>query len=398
MNSKLIRRVATATLLTAGASMVTACNTPTNPPNTTTTTTDIPVAPAIHSFAVAGFAGDSPAIVAFSWNVSDGNGDQLTCSIDADDDGTDELVVDSCNGTASRNIDFPDSGVFTVRFSVSDGSSPAVETARTVTIGAGPTEGYDMVLRGTGSLSREHAAAFAEAEAFWESVIVRGTADFPIAPRPSCLDAGYPDLPAVIDDLIIDVKVGPIDGPGSILGQAGPSCFNASNDMPLVGLMEFDEADIDDLSVETFKDVVRHEMGHVLGVGTLWDTTGFGGSRKVIDGAGTGNPIFTGVRAVAEWSAFGRSGKVPVESTGGAGTADSHWRESTFGDELMTGYVGASNPASKMTVASLADLGYHTDRDAADSYSLPSSSMRSSGSTTADGDTGQMLRPPIGPA
>jgi hypothetical protein len=54
---------------------------------------------------------------------------------------------------------------------------------------------------------------------------------------------------------------------------------------------------------------------------------------------------------------------VPVEDCVGipgcgAGTINSHWKEPTFRNELMTGYLNAGiNPFSKMTIQSLADLG-----------------------------------------
>ncbi len=395
MNSNLLKRGATTACIAVGLAVMAACNTPSSPPSTTS---DIPAGPSIGSFSVAGFAGDSPALVAFGWNVSDPNGDTLTCRIDADGDDIDDIVVPGCNGAASRNATYPTDGVFTARFSVSDGSSPTVSTARTVTIGAGPVETYDMALRGTGALSPTVAQAFVDAELFWEAAIVRGTADYPISPRPGCLEAWAPDLPPVIDDVIIDVRVVAIDGEGGVLGQAGPSCFSTSNEMPLTGIMEFDEADVAELGVDRFRDVVRHEMGHVLGIGTLWDMTGLGGSRKVISGASSGNPTFTGVRASAEWSALGGTGRVPVEATGGAGTANSHWRETTFDHELMTGWLDTNNHASAMTIASLADLGYHVDLGAADPYSLPAAAMRSSGSAPAGHELGTMLRPPIAPA
>ncbi len=281
MNSNLLKRGATAACFTIGLALVAACTPPSNPSDTTSTTTDIPAGPSINSFTLAGFAGDSPALVAFSWNVSDPNGDTLTCGIDADGSGTDEVVVPGCNGAASRNVAYPTDGVFTTRFSVSDGSSPTVSTARTVTVGAGPVETYDMVLRGLGSLSPEVSQAFTDAEQFWETAIVRGTTDFPISPRPGCLEAWAPDLPPVIDDVIIDIRLVTIDGEGGVLGRAGPSCFSTSNEMPLTGMMEFDVADVAELDAGRFRDVVRHEMGHVLGIGTLWDMTGIGGSRKI---------------------------------------------------------------------------------------------------------------------
>src|SRR6185503_5729374 len=63
---------------------------------------------------------------------------------------------------------------------------------------------------------------------------------------------------------------------------------------------------------------------------------------------------------------------VPVENSGGAGTADSHWRETTFGSELMTGYVNLGGmPLSAITVGSLSDLGYVVTPLSADPYSVP---------------------------
>ena len=50
----------------------------------------------------------------------------------------------------------------------------------------------------------------------------------------------------------------------------------------------------------------------------------------------------------------------------------SHWRESVFESELMTGWVDAGqNPLSVVTVSSLADMGYQVDVSSADPYTLP---------------------------
>ena len=55
--------------------------------------------------------------------------------------------------------------------------------------------------------------------------------------------------------------------------------------------------------------------------------------------------------------------------------ADSHWRESVFGHELMTPIlnVGQEQPLSAVTIQSLADLGYGVDLSHAESFSLPRS-------------------------
>lgn len=92
----------------------------------------------------------------------------------------------------------------------------------------------------------------------------------------------------------------------------------------------------------------------------------------MLDGAGTTNPLFTGNQAATEYGELrGDVGPrpVPVENTGGPGTADGHWREGIFRNELMTGFVStAGNPLSRTTVASLADIGYQVDLDAADPF------------------------------
>ena len=45
---------------------------------------------------------------------------------------------------------------------------------------------------------------------------------------------------------------------------------------------------------------------------------------------------------------------------GASGTAQKHWDDATFGNEIMTGYFDRSNVISDMTIASLEDLGYET--------------------------------------
>ena len=77
---------------------------------------------------------------------------------------------------------------------------------------------------------------------------------------------------------------------------------------------------------------------------------------------------------MAEYGKLKGSGPVavPVENNGGPGTADSHWRETLFRNELMSGFIAASNnPLSRLTVCSLQDLGYVVDLNAAEPYTLP---------------------------
>jgi hypothetical protein len=381
----------------ATAALVAGSCAPTPGGGTTTTTSDVPAPPSV-TFVIKGGLQTAPAVVALAWTVSDPNGDTLTCSLDADGDGDAETVLEPCT-SGSRNVEVAEPTSFTAYLTVEDGNSDPVLRAVNVTVPAGVSETFDIVLRGVDELDEDEAQAFADAEARWESVIVRGVTDLSVVPRPPCLPGDSADLPSVVDDVIIDVAVTSIDGPGNVLGQAGPNCYNTGTELPVHGSMEFDTADVDDLVAEdALDDVVVHEMGHVLGFGTLWDLIAVGGQRKVITGAGTSNPSFLGPRAVAEYSALGVNDNVPLENGGGPGTRDSHWRESTFNNELMTGYINTgSNPLSRLTLASLADMGYQVDLSAADAYSLPGGSASMRTLTRHIASDGVVLRPTPAP-
>ena len=95
----------------------------------------------------------------------------------------------------------------------------------------------------------------------------------------------------------------------------------------------------------------------------------------LLEGEGTANPVFIGENAMREWGALSGTGRpmpVPVANTGGPGTREGHWRESVFGNELLTGFLdGGINPISRVTVAALQDMGYEVNYDAADEFRLP---------------------------
>lgn len=223
------------------------------------------------------------------------------------------------------------------------------------------TSPFTIEVRFLGGLNETQKNAFKAAADRWTKVI--------IGDLPSVQVDGE-----VIDDLLILAQGQEIDGPGTILGQAGPTRLRpasagASAFLPAKGKMQFDTADLKKMQQQgTLVDVITHEMGHVLGIGTVW------GNKGLVKGAGKSNPTFTGKNAMREYGVLrkGAAKAVPVENTGGQGTADSHWRESVFRNELMTGFVGTTgNPLSRLTVASLQDLGYQVNMDAAEAYNLP---------------------------
>jgi hypothetical protein len=140
--------------------------------------------------------------------------------------------------------------------------------------------------------------------------------------------------------------------------------------------MEFDVDDLASLAVGgNLQDVITHEMLHVVGVGSFWNADGLlvgynttsvayiggGGIRGCVETGGTNSCVTT----------------VPVEGVGGPGTVNSHWRETVFGSELMTGYANAGPmPLSILTVRSIGDLGYTINPKGADPYSIFAGSIR----------------------
>jgi hypothetical protein len=219
--------------------------------------------------------------------------------------------------------------------------------------------------------------------AVWERVIFGDVPDAPALgfPAGTC-GTGTPPINETIDDVIIFAMLDSIDGPGKILGGAGPCLVRTGSRLTGVGVMTFDTADIaNSIALGEWDEIVIHEMGHVLGFGTVWEDLGL-----LVGPARTGgtDPHFIGAQAVAAFDATGGAGysggvKVPVENclglppgqTCGAGNFDGHWRETVFGNELMTAYLDAgANPLSLTTVAAMGDLGYVVNYAAAQSYTV----------------------------
>lgn len=237
-----------------------------------------------------------------------------------------------------------------------------------------PASEFDIVVRFTdNNMTASQQAAFADAAARWSEIIVG-------------------DLPDVftsvglVDDVVIDASAPYIDGPFNILGQAGPREVRSRSLLPAYGIMRFDSADLSIMEANgTLTDVILHEMGHVLGLGTLWSF------MNLASGLGGSNPVYTGAAGRAAYGELLGTGPtdVPLENSGGSGTRDGHWRESVFDHELMTGYAeSGAMPISQLTVAALADMGYEVNFAAADAYSLPGTSSTAANTTGTTSGTG----------
>jgi len=224
--------------------------------------------------------------------------------------------------------------------------------------------GFTITVRFTQptALTASQQTVFAEAASRWEEIIV---GDLP--------DVVDPETGETIDDVLIEASAENIDGVGGILGGAAPTELRPGQaGLPWKGVMVFDTADLTQLEADgELVDVIIHEMGHVLGFGSLWTQQG------LIQGSGTQNPLFVGPNAAREYSALlGQNATgVPLETTGGQGTAESHWSKDVFGPELMTGFLspGVTRPISRITVGQFADLGYQVETGGAANGSVPGS-------------------------
>ena len=159
------------------------------------------------------------------------------------------------------------------------------------------------------------------------------------------------------------------DGVGSVLGQAffPSTTWQGGFRLSTGGRFQIDPADMPSLeSSGRLDDVIAHEIGHLLGVGMLWESN---------DLYENNSGEYTGSFGVAAYNAeFGQTGSfVPVELEGGSGTANAHWNEELngarftgikdvmnrdFRDELMTGWLNSNPFLSNTTVQSMRDLGF----------------------------------------
>ena len=321
--------------------------------------------------------GGEAASVDVSSHFRDPDGDDLTFA--ASSGNTDVVSARTSGGTVTVTGVGAGSGMVTV--TAADPGGLSAELSFPVTVRGASPGLYDIDLILIDDVSESIQAAFDDAVEYWSSILA-GTelSDVPIEQgfELGCWDIKTQQRLSTVDELVIVASVREIDGRSGILASAGYcGVRDGEKGLPFMGAMEFDVADLEWLEENgDMEEVILHEMGHVLGIGTAWRSFG------LLVNPSLGNPgadtHFKGRLSLEAFDAAGGTDydggeKVPVENQAGPGSGDAHWRESVLDHELMTPYQngGVLDPLSAITIQSLADLGYTVDVKLAEPYRLP---------------------------
>ena len=303
---------------------------------------------------------------------SDPDGDELTFMVASDDRSVIEVSVVASHLTVTGLA--PGTAAVTVTASDPNGLSAVLSFNVTVTPSS---RGFRIELVLATPMTPSQETAIRRAAERWMTVLApTELRDVSLNRTTDCADdPRFDRYVETIDDVMIVVAVGEVDGTGGTLARAGPCLVRSSTLIPVYGLMELDAADLQRLGrFGELEDLVLHEMGHVLGFGTIWH--GLRLLRNPASDTERPDTHFAGPLATEAFDEAGGTGyegaKVPVENRGGEGTRNGHWRETVMFTEVMTGVSDPGpEPLSAITIQSLADLGYDVDLAEADVYKLP---------------------------
>ena len=231
-------------------------------------------------------------------------------------------------------------------------------------------EVFDLEVRFTSGVSSTVRSHLEDARQEWADILMDTEfEDIHINRTVNC--GGVTRYIGTVDDHMAWVHVDSIDGKGGILAYAGYCIERTKDGTPVLSRSVFDEDDIDGmLDHDALVPIAVHELAHGLGFsGHHWDKYGL--LEKGSDAH------FTGELAIEAFDDAGGDdydgNKVPVQLR-----VYGHWRESVFGDEMMSTSVSLRDddlPVSAITLQSMAAIGYEVDLSLADDYELPDPSL-----------------------
>jgi hypothetical protein len=197
----------------------------------------------------------------------------------------------------------------------------------------------------------------------WRQVIRE---ELPLAPlRLPANRCRNPAIDESVQGVLVHVRV-PRLGFGGILAQA-TACVLRPDGRTIHGFMEFNADVLDRLGEDELFYTAAHEIGHVLGVGTIWYR--FDGQPELVSRIGTSS-FFVGRQANAQFDLLENRAtvggpNVPISRDGG------HWDPRVLLLELMEPFARATTRFSRVTVGAMGDMGYVVNQRSWDRYALP---------------------------
>lgn len=266
----------------------------------------------------------------------------------------------------------------TIRATDPEGLS-AEQTVQMNVIAPGDPEGFDFDLVAVGDFPEHVMHTVEQAVERWRRIVAQTelpTADVLADDDLECFGVRPGFRMPEIEDLLV---LATVTSDNNSAFMAGPCRMRDGSHLPLVAVVKFNATSLDQLDADgRLSEVAVHLIGHVLGIGTIWDDLGLlrNPSRQGNRGADT---HFTGPLATAAFDAAGGAAytggaRVPVENGFSDTWNDSHWRTSVMQNEIMTPFAcvePGSSPLSAITIQTLADFGYSVDVSLADPYTLP---------------------------
>jgi hypothetical protein len=208
-----------------------------------------------------------------------------------------------------------------------------------------PVSAFTITLSFDASVPTDDQADFQRGAQRWERVITGDLVDIDGASIPADL-ASPCTFPDTIDDIFVCVYYEQLS-PG-LAGQGGYRYTRSNDGLPVAGFMRFDpEQVVVARAVGALDSLITHEMGHVLGIGTLGGCPSNGNSKA--------NTEYQQLSQCAT--------NVPA-----ADPSCNHLAESCLQTELMSPGISANAPMSRITIGWLEDLGYQVNYFAADPF------------------------------
>ena len=230
-----------------------------------------------------------------------------------------------------------------------------------------PDNSFDIELHFVDDFSPGHQALIEEAAEVWETVISQGVPDIDFGVHPFDSDDhdwferhNWLGRLIIQDEVVDDVRiyVGRLPDDAGVLGTGGPIYVRQSY-LPILGFIRIHK----DSFTRPLKDIAVHEIAHALGFSTpIWYSLGL--VEEDVDPHFKGQGARSAFDVEGGWRYEGK--KVPLAPD------YTHWRESIFGDEVMTPYLDWDNGIfSATTLQAMGDIGYQVDPSQSEAYTLP---------------------------